>query len=47
VQPRRFFRPLWSRILEPGLGRVLFVDVGSDTVAGAVFLTWNRSVVYK
>src|SRR4029450_465048 len=46
-QPRRFFRLLWSRMIEPGLGRVLLVDVGSDTVAGAVFLTWNHSVVYK
>jgi CelD/BcsL family acetyltransferase involved in cellulose biosynthesis len=47
VQPRRFFRLLWSRMIQPGLGRVLLVDVGTDTVAGAVFLTWNRSVVYK
>jgi CelD/BcsL family acetyltransferase involved in cellulose biosynthesis len=47
VQPRRFFRLLWSRMIQPGLGRVLLVDVGSDTVAAAVFLTWNRIVVYK
>jgi CelD/BcsL family acetyltransferase involved in cellulose biosynthesis len=47
VQPRRFFRLLWSQMIQPGLGRVLLVDVGSDTVAAAVFLTWNRSVVYK
>jgi CelD/BcsL family acetyltransferase involved in cellulose biosynthesis len=47
VQPRRFFRLLWSRMIQPGLGRVLLADVGAETVAGAVFLTWNRSVVYK
>jgi len=47
VQPRRFFRLLWSRMIQPDLGRVLLVDVGTDTVAGAVFLTWNRTVVYK
>jgi CelD/BcsL family acetyltransferase involved in cellulose biosynthesis len=47
VQPRRFFRLLWSRMIQTGLGRVLLVDVGAETVAGAVFLTWNRSVVYK
>lgn len=47
VQPRRFFRLLWSRMIQPGLGRVLLADVGTETVAGAVFLTWNRSVVYK
>jgi CelD/BcsL family acetyltransferase involved in cellulose biosynthesis len=47
VQPRRYFQLLWSRVIEPGLGRVLLVDVGGETVAGAVFLTWNRTVVYK
>jgi CelD/BcsL family acetyltransferase involved in cellulose biosynthesis len=47
VQPRRFFRLLWSRMIQPGLGRVLLADVGAETVAGADFLTWNRSVVYK
>jgi CelD/BcsL family acetyltransferase involved in cellulose biosynthesis len=47
VQPRRFFRLLWSRMIEPKLGRVLLVDIGKNTVAGAVFLNWNRTVVYK
>ena len=47
VQPLRFFRLLWSRLIQPGLGRVLLVDVGPETVAGAVFLNWNRSVIYK
>jgi CelD/BcsL family acetyltransferase involved in cellulose biosynthesis len=47
VQPLRFFRLLWSRMIEPGLGRVLLVEVGPETVAGAVFLSWNRTVVYK
>ena len=47
VQPRRFFRLLWSRMIEPGLGHVLLVDVDGEAVAAAVFLTWNRTVVYK
>ena len=47
VQPRRFFRLLWSRMIQPDLGRVLLIDVGTDTVAGAVFLNWNRTVIYK
>jgi CelD/BcsL family acetyltransferase involved in cellulose biosynthesis len=47
VQPLRFFRLLWSRMIEPGLGRVLLVDVNGETVAGAVFLTWNGNIVYK
>ena len=41
VQPRRFFRLLWSRMIQPDLGRVLPVDADTDTVAGAVFLTWT------
>jgi CelD/BcsL family acetyltransferase involved in cellulose biosynthesis len=47
VQPRRFFRLLWSRMIEANLGRVTLVETGDATVAAAVFLTWNRSVVYK
>lgn len=47
VQPRRFFRLLWRRILEPGLGFALFVCNDNKPVAGAVFLTWNRTMTYK
>jgi CelD/BcsL family acetyltransferase involved in cellulose biosynthesis len=47
VQPRRYFQLLWSRVIDRGLGRVLLIDVGGETVAGAIFLTWNRTVVYK
>jgi CelD/BcsL family acetyltransferase involved in cellulose biosynthesis len=47
VQPLGFFRLLWSRMIQPGLGRVLLVEVGPQAVAGAVFLSWNRTVVYK
>jgi CelD/BcsL family acetyltransferase involved in cellulose biosynthesis len=47
VQPRRFFRLLWSRVMEPGLGFVLLAYAGGTPVAGAVFLTFGRTVVYK
>jgi CelD/BcsL family acetyltransferase involved in cellulose biosynthesis len=47
VQPRRFFELLWTRIVEPGLGFVLLAEVGGRAIAGAVFLTWNGTVVYK
>jgi CelD/BcsL family acetyltransferase involved in cellulose biosynthesis len=47
VQPVRFFELLWRRLIRLGLGRVLLVDVGTETVAGAVFLNWNRTVFYK
>jgi CelD/BcsL family acetyltransferase involved in cellulose biosynthesis len=47
VQPRRFFRLLWRRILEPGLGFTLFACHRGRPVAGAVFLNWNSTVTYK
>jgi CelD/BcsL family acetyltransferase involved in cellulose biosynthesis len=47
VQPRRFFDLLWTRIVEPGLGYVLLAEVDGRTIAGAVFLDWNGTVVYK
>ena len=47
VQPRRFFELLWTRIVEPGLGYVLLAEVDGRTIAGAVFLAWNGTVVYK
>ena len=47
VQPRRFFRLLWERLLERDFGYVLLVYVGAKPVAGAVFLDWNGGVTYK
>jgi CelD/BcsL family acetyltransferase involved in cellulose biosynthesis len=47
VQPRRFFEGLWARLLEPGLGWLLLAYSGTEAVAGAVFLAWQRSVTYK
>jgi len=47
VQPRRFFRALGERIIEPGLGFVMIASHGRQPLAAAVFLNWNRTVVYK
>jgi CelD/BcsL family acetyltransferase involved in cellulose biosynthesis len=47
VQPRRFFELLWRRLIEPGLGFALLADLGGRPVAGAVFLDWNGTVIYK
>jgi CelD/BcsL family acetyltransferase involved in cellulose biosynthesis len=47
VQPRGFFSALWRRIIEPELGFVLLAYDGANAVAGAVFLAWNQTVVYK
>jgi CelD/BcsL family acetyltransferase involved in cellulose biosynthesis len=47
VQPRRYFLRLWHRILEPGLGFCLLAYSDRRPVAGAVFLAWKDTVVYK
>lgn len=46
-QPRRFFRLLWQRVVEPGGGFVLLAEEHGVPVAGAVFLAKNQTVVYK
>lgn len=47
VQPIRFFRLLWRRLLAPGLGRLILVDIEGTVASAAVFLHWNQTVVYK
>ncbi|HET9897513.1 MAG TPA: GNAT family N-acetyltransferase [Streptosporangiaceae bacterium] len=47
VQPRRFFRLLWERVINTGLGSVLIVEASGQPVAAAVFLAWNQTVIYK
>jgi CelD/BcsL family acetyltransferase involved in cellulose biosynthesis len=47
VQPRRFFDFLWRRLIAPGWGFVDLAYHGRLPVAGAVFLTAGRTVVYK
>jgi CelD/BcsL family acetyltransferase involved in cellulose biosynthesis len=47
VQPRRFFRLLWERMIEPGLGSVLLAYAHGRPVAGAVLLRSDSVVLYK
>jgi CelD/BcsL family acetyltransferase involved in cellulose biosynthesis len=47
IQPRRYFDLLWSEMIEPGLGFLLVAYVDDAPVAGAVFLSWNGTVIYK
>ena len=47
VQPRRFFRLLWKRMLQPGFGFALLAQSEGRSVAGAVFLVHGRTMVYK
>jgi CelD/BcsL family acetyltransferase involved in cellulose biosynthesis len=47
VQPRRFFRLLWERMLARDLGWCLLAYAGGTPIGGAVFLAFQESVVYK
>ena len=47
VQPRRFFRLLWQRVLAPGHGRLLLACAEGAPIAGAVFLEAGPTVIYK
>ncbi len=47
VQPRRFFDLLWERVLEPGLGTILLAYRDETALAGALFLSWNGTTIYK
>lgn len=47
VQPRRYFELLWEHVLGPGKGFLLLASSGQTVVAGAVFLAWGGTVIYK
>jgi CelD/BcsL family acetyltransferase involved in cellulose biosynthesis len=47
VQPLRYFRLLWQRFLEPGLGAVMIAELGGVPVAAGVFLAFGETCVYK
>jgi CelD/BcsL family acetyltransferase involved in cellulose biosynthesis len=47
IQPRRFFELLRTDVLEAGLGSILLASAGGSTVAGALFLSWNGTTIYK
>ncbi len=47
AQPRRYFRLLWERMIEPGHGFVLIARHGGSPVAGAVYLSGGRTLTYK
>jgi CelD/BcsL family acetyltransferase involved in cellulose biosynthesis len=47
VQPRRFFRLLWERMIEPGHGYVVLAYAERRPVAAAVFLRSNGVLLYK
>jgi len=47
VQPYRFFDLLWTRMIHAGLGSILLASAGGAPLAGALFLSWNKTTIYK
>ncbi len=47
IQPKLYFELLNEMILQQGLGFISLAYRGSECLAGAVFLHWNRTLTYK
>lgn len=47
VQPWKFFELLVQNITQHGLGFILLAYKDEKCIAGAVFLNWNKTLVYK
>lgn len=47
VQPKRFFRLLWDRIINQGLGFTLLAYKDQTLIAGVVVLHYNTTVIAK
>ena len=48
VQPRRFFDLLWERAHRArATAAILLADAGGAALAGALFLSWNGTTIYK
>ncbi len=47
VQPWKFFELLTQKITQRGLGFILLAYKEDKCIAGAVFLNWNETLVYK
>jgi CelD/BcsL family acetyltransferase involved in cellulose biosynthesis len=46
-QPRRLFAAIWRTLHDAGLASTLIAELDGEPIAGAVFLSWNGTVVYK
>ena len=47
VQPFRFFRLLWERLIDKDLGFVVSAHKDSQLLASSIFLYWNAVLTYK
>jgi CelD/BcsL family acetyltransferase involved in cellulose biosynthesis len=46
-QPRRLFAAIWDELHTVGLASTHLAEIEGRAIAGAVFLHWNRMLVYK
>jgi len=47
VQPKRFLRLLWKHVIDQGLGFVVLAHKDGQPIAGAIYLAWNQTLIYK
>jgi CelD/BcsL family acetyltransferase involved in cellulose biosynthesis len=47
VQPKRFMENLFRQMVGEGLGFVVFAYKAEHLIAAALFLAWNRHLIYK
>ncbi len=47
VQPRRFFRLLWERVIDKGMGFALLAYAEGKPIAGDVFLSYGKTLIAK
>jgi hypothetical protein len=47
VQPRRFIRNIGEKVIEAGHGFVILARLRERPIATALFLAWNRHLIYK
>lgn len=47
VQPRSFFRWIQNKLLQKDYGFISLARIGKEAVAGALFLHWNGTMIYK
>ncbi len=47
VQPKRFIEALWTEVVLSGLGFTVFAYKEGQPIAVALFLAWNRNLIYK
>jgi CelD/BcsL family acetyltransferase involved in cellulose biosynthesis len=47
VQPLRFIKNVWEKLIQPGLGLIVLARLDHRPIGAAVFLAANRRLIYK